>query len=571
MKKILGFLFLLSAVLAADEDVRLIRQADAYFEAKEYDRAFELYSSLLNENLAPWQVARLRYNLGTILMWKGEAEKAARQFAEVPFSVENTPYLTRALQTNLAILHFRMARAALSGEEGGMEAYSQAFFDLRTALGHVDRAERAECRLQEVKGNKGCEKRSDLKALREAIKNQYAIVLDHYGDAKIAEASPKEGIPYLIMGTNLAQSHLDFLDSIPSENVLKNDYKKLFTRDMQAWGLLWQAQEEKISELAGAHQAFDEGTRLMSGGKYGESRLAFLDAEAKLTELMQQLWGDDPFTELLRRVLVAYQYALDQSPIQSATVYQLTARQEQVNELAEDTLDKVESLAFSNQQLKTALEYARRGQSELSRLYLQEARQWLRRLLRSENPQPDELLEASLQDQLHALTLNHVLTRVDQSEESQESLLKGAQGYTLQTASPFLKAVLEKEIREWPERCQCKPWNRVIPLFIKGEEAASLADRLLKQNHENPQGMRQQEEAVKYWKKALHALRHPEEEKEKEKEEEKKEREEPPPPKDEGEGKQPIGEVMRQLQKMHRDDRRPTSDSRQTQKGIRPW
>lgn len=570
MKRVLAVFLLLAASLLAEEDVPLIRQADAYFEAKEYDRSYELYSSLLKEKLAPWQQARLRYNLATILMWKGEAEKAAAQFAEVPYSIEETPYLARALLTNLAILNFRMARAALSSGGGGLESYSRAFFYLRAALGDVDRAEMADCRLQEVKGSSGCEMENDLKILRKAIKNQYAVVLDHFGDAKIAEASPKEGIPYLITGTNLAESHLDFLESIPEKNPLKKAYNNLFARDMQAWGLLWKSQEEKVAELASAHKAFDEGTHLLSEEKYSESRLAFLEAEAKLTELMQELWGDDPLTELLRQMLVAYQYALDQHPIQSSTLYQLVARQQQVNELAEGNLDGMEFLTFSNQQLDAALEYARKGETDSSQLYLLEARQWLLRLLRSEQPNPEEILEASLQDQVHALNLNHVLNRDENRVKDQESLLKGAQGFTLQTAVPFLEAVLEKEVREWPERCQCKPWNRVIPLFLKGETAAKLAESYLKQDPDDPQGMRKQEEAVKYWKEALHALRHPEKEEKKDDKEEKRQ-EEPPPPQEEGEEKQPIEEVMRQLQKMHRDDRRPASGSRQTQKGIRPW
>ncbi|ADI37701.1 hypothetical protein [Waddlia chondrophila] len=567
MRWCLGFFILLTMFLGADEEMQLIRQADAYFHAKEYTRAFELYASLLNENLASWQQARLRYNLGTILMWKGEAEKASRQFSEVPFSIKSTPYLARALQTNLAILNFRMARAGLSGGKADLEIYSQALRELRTAMEHVDRAEKAECRLQEVKGGKRCGWKSDLKELREAIKYWLAVVLDDYGNAKVVESPSKEGIPYLITGTNLAEAHLDFLESVPAENPLRDAYQKLFTRDMQAWGLFWQAQEEKIEELASARSAFDQGTRLMEEAKYGKSRLAFLDAEAKLTELMQQLLGDDPFTELLRKVLIDYQYALDQLPVQPATLYQLTVRQKQVNEIAEGSNAKMEFLGLSNVQLEMALESAKRGQEALSRLYLQEARQWMRRLLRGENPSPEEILEASLQDQEHALEFNYALERVENREEKLEALLKGAQSLTLQTAAPFLKAVLEKEIQEWPKRCQCTPWNRVIPLFAKGEEAALAAEALFKQNHESPQGMRKQEEAVDYWKQALRALRHPEEEKK----EEEKPQQKPPPPQEEKEEKQPIEEVMRQLQKMHRDDRKADPGSRQIQKGIRPW
>ncbi len=562
-------LVFLTAYLAADEEVQLIRQADAYFHAREFDRAYELYASLLEENLAPWQKARLRYNLGTILMQKGDAEKARLQFAEVQHSIENTPYLSRALQTNLAILNFRLARSVLSGNKGGLDAYSQAFFYLRAALDHTNRADLAECQLQTVKGRSDCESQDDLKTLRMAIKNQLAIVLDHYGDAKVSEATPKEGVPFLITGTNLAESHLDFLDSLPSDNSLRDSYQELFTKDMQAWGLLWKTQVEKLPDLKSAHTAFDEGTKLMGNGNYSSSRIAFLDAEAKLTELMQKLWGDDPLTELLRKILVAYQYALDQFPVQASTLYQLDTQQRQVNELVEEGVSNTDFLNFSNQQLRAALEYARRGEGDRSRFYLHEARQWIRRLLREDDQDPEGILEASIQDQVHSLRLNHLTAQMKESGDNFISLLNGAQQYTLQTATPFIPAVLEKEKREWPERCQCKPWNRVIPLYIEGERAAVIAEELLENDPEDPFAMRKQEEAVKYWKEALHALRHPEEETEEEEEKEDEKQEEPPP--QEEEEKQPIGEVMRQLQQMHREDKRPVSGSQQTQKGIRPW
>lgn len=570
MKKLLIPL-LFFAFLSAEEDVLLVRQADAYYQAKEFDKAYDLYASLLKEKIAPWQEGRLRYNLGTILLSKGDPEGALDQFTQVQASVEGSPYLMRALQTNLAILNFRIARAVLAKNEAGMEEFSRAFYNLRAALVHAEKAEKAECGVQALKGRKECRSTHDLIMLHKAIKNQLAIVLEQYGEAKISAANVKEGMPFLISGTNLAESHLDFIQTIPEGHPLKDKYRNLFVRDLYSWDILWDTQEEKLQELEDPYLEYQKGVDLFQEEEFGQSRIAFLDVEAQLTKIMESLWGEDPFKDLLRKLLTSYRYALDQVPLQPSALYQLVKEQLQVGEVVEDGLSSLEFLEFSTQQLQASLAFAREGKRDLARYYLEEAKQWVRRLLRSELPGPEEVLESSIQDQVHALTLNHILDQIEENTENPVSLLNGAQSFTLQTTTPFIDSVLEKQIQDWPEVCQCKPWNRVIPLFVKGEQSALEAEKLLKLDPSNPIAMRKQEEAVKYWTDALNQMRHPEDEDEEVKEEEKEEEEETPPPPEEEEQKESIDEVMRQLQQMHRDDQQPGSDSKQIQKGIRPW
>lgn len=570
MKKLFVAL-LFTSILPAQEDVLLVRQADAYYEAKEFDKAYDLYASLVKENLEPWQEARLQYNLGTILLSKGDPAGALELFTQLQFSVEGSPYLTRALQTNPAILNFRIARAVLSNKDAGIEDYSRAFYNLRSALAHTEKAERAECGVQALKGRDECRSAQDLLTLRKAIKNQLASVLDRYGESKISAASVKEGIPFLISGTNLAESHLDFFESIPKDHPLRQKYRDLFVRDLYSWDILWDSLEGKLEELQDPYLEYQQAVQAFQEEEIDQSRLAFLDVEAKLSKMMEALWGEDPLKDLLRKLLVSYRYALDQVPVQPSTLYQLLKEQLRIEEVVEDGLSSLEFLEFSNQQLQSSLAFAREGKRELARYFLEEAKQWIRRLLRSETPGPEEVLEASIEDQVHALTLNLIQDRIAEEQEKSISILNGAQIFTLQTTQPFIDAVLEKQLRDWPETCQCKPWNRVIPLFVKGEQSALEAERLLKLDPDDALAMRKQEEAIKYWKDALHHLRHPEEEEEEEKKEEEKEEETPPPPPEEEEQKEPIDEVMRQLQQMHRDDQQPKSDSQQIQKGIRPW
>ena len=63
------------------------------------------------------------------------------------------------------------------------------------------------------------------------------------------------------------------------------------------------------------------------------------------------------------------------------------------------------------------------------------------------------------------------------------SLLTASQKDTVQTANPFLKAVLAQQILAFQSpkeesgmpRCQEKPWDEVLPLFDLGTVSASNA------------------------------------------------------------------------------------------------
>jgi hypothetical protein len=95
--------------------------------------------------------------------------------------------------------------------------------------------------------------------------------------------------------------------------------------------------------------------------------------------------------------------------------------------------------------------------------------------------------------------------------------------------------------------CQCSPWDVVIPLFEKGDEAARKASQLLKEQNRDL-SMIYQQEAVKYWSEALEAMKNPI----------KKEKPRPDP-------------TLSRLQKMADEDRKPKPEPQQINKGNRPW
>lgn len=565
MKKILKvpllILFFISSSLCAQENVLLTRQADAYFQAKEFDEAKALFDPLKEQKMPAWQKGRVLFNIGSILLEKGEYKQANQYFSSIPFTPKVTPLLDRALQTNLAVLKYREGLQATQSKKQSLDLYSRAFYLLRQALQHIDKAEEASCYLQEVEGRGGCRQEGDLVEMRSAIKRELAITAQKFSERKIDEIPIKEGVPFLISGINLAQTYLEFMTVTFLSAEQKKAYLKLYSTDLDSWCSLWDAQQVKMKALEPAYLEFVKGAESLRQGELGESQLAFLSSEATLMKLMNSLWGDDPLRDLLQKLIVSYQRALDQVPLQPPNLYRLVTQQNQVQELIEGSKLFSEYLTFSDTQLKSSLEYARKAKRFLSRFYLEEAKQWVRRVLR-DDAGPEEVLEGAIQDQVHALTLSHLTDEIEQDKETPFSILKGSQSFTLQTALPFISAVLEKQKQDWPTVCQCKPWNQVIPLFVKGELAAINAQKMLEKDPVNPLVMIKQEEAVKYWKEALEKMRNPEEE---------QEPPQMPPPPQEQESQTSMDEVLRQLQNMSKDDRKPKPDSKETQKGIRPW
>jgi hypothetical protein len=227
---------------------------------------------------------------------------------------------------------------------------------------------------------------------------------------------------------------------------------------------------------------------------------------------------------------------------------------------------------MANNFLEKSLGFARQAKHANARFYLNLAKHWIQRLLRTKTRKgnvPDEILEDAIEDQSHALELKRINQIIEGDKEPNRGFLVNSQDFTLKTAEPFFSAVIEKEIREFPGRCQCKPWNKVIPLFEKGREAAEKSLDLIRKGERPELAMKEQEKAIKYWKEALEKLRHPDEEEEPPPQPEQQPEAPTPPP--EPEESTSIDEVMKLLQQMDQDDRRPEPTETTPQQGLRPW
>ncbi len=562
MKRVLWLLLLFSR-LEALEEVILARQAEAYFEAGEHDKAKALFEKLKQQKLMTWQQERLLYNLGTIALDQGAYQEALHQYASVRFSPESTPFLSRALKTNMAIIYYRQALVHLRRPALTLEDYSRILFLLRESLRHIEEAETAACALQKLEGRIRCVEEQDLKALRKGVKKEQALTAKRYGEAKILETPVKEGLPYLLYGVNQAQGYIDFLERSSLSGELQEGYVKLFYNALASWLPFWDSQVEKLADLGTAKEKFIEGLAFLEKNKLPQGRLAFLTSEAVLSSLMKKLWGEDPLRTVVQKLLVSYKRIVDQVMPQASMLYLLEAEQLQVRDLMQSGGIKLEEADASAQALRESLESVRASKKHHARFYLVESQQWMRRLLRKLTPEhsedPEGILSGAIEDQEHALSLHHVLRGVEGGREKPLGILRKAQKLTLETVEPFISAVMLKEVNDWPEKCQCQPWKQALPLFFKGEDAAREAVNLLLGEKDLYQAMGKQEDALRFWKEALRSMRDPKEEKQPES-----------APTQEQE-KPSVQEILRMLQNMAKEDKPIKEEQAPPKQGIRPW
>lgn len=572
MKKIVifGIFILFTDPLRADDEILLTRQAEAYYQAKEYTNAIDLLNKIVDETMQPWQKERLLYNIGTIYLEQEEWQKAAEQYAEITRLSEQSYLLARALKTNQAILYFRQGINLLNqGSHLTLDDYSKTIYLFIDSLTNIKEAQKAQCHLEIFLGGTDCENSVDLVDLHSAVKRAMAITLDKYGEAKIESSPVKEGVPFLLSGVNLALSDINFLESKELDDSLRGSYLTLFSRDMDSWLSLWDAQLAQLDSLDVAYHDFKEGVLQMNNQKLEESRIAFLSCEASLSDLIHSLWGMDPWVKLIQNLLTDYQRTLVQVPIQVSTLYQLQTEQNQVEESAKKSDMSLEELTHAAQALGKSLDFAKQGKTTESSFFLNQAKQSILILLRKKTEikkEPKQILVDAIEDQTYAITLFRLSQNINKQSELIDLILRDSQQSTMKTVEPFLSSVLAKETLDFPKSCQCKPWDQVIPLFEKGRVAAKEAMQRVHLRQKVLPTMILQENALKFWREALEKLKHPEQGST-----ESPQQNQPPPPSNPNQQPQSTDQVLKLIQQMDQEDQLPNSTEQYIQQGERPW
>lgn len=549
----LVILIISTATLEAQPGMRWV---SAYDEAGDVEKATELLEELKGVNPQSWQQAFLLYDQGTVEMEGEELKDAIMKLQAVPLDEKSSPLLKRNVRLNLGLAWLRL------GDLSKEQDFSLARFSYRQVLREMEGANLAACELVKLEGGEGCDTFPEIENLRLHARRQLSQLLTNFEKVDL-----RQGIPLILSGIGSARQYLEFLKVLPPENPYYQKYLAYGIRAMEGALPVWESLKLEIMDhqprvaLERAEDEYHKSVRELRNEEFEKSLVALQNASDQMADLMGWIWSDDPIVGIIQNLLAYYHLVLGQIPLQESSLYGLQTEQTKVHGLLRSSDRNLNEMERADRFLRRSIESVKEYESSLARVFLEEARMQIERIIRQEET-VEEILESAIEDQQHAIQMHQLLQEVSKGQDKVVPLLEFNQKDTLDTASPFLEAVFALQEKEFANECQCKPWDQVLPLFDRGWNEAQEAKKLLSRVETYPRALLWQERALNDWKEALKRLR---------------EEEQPEPevaeaaPEEEQTEEQNVEEVLRQLQEMNLDDRDSRPQQRVLQEGVRPW
>lgn len=515
--RILMIILWLQISLEAVENIdAAMWKASNYVTSGEYVLAVQTYQNLLSAELPDWQRELIQYNIATAVLSKGLNQEALALLNNLPVDEKTPPLFKRSLETNLALTQL-----------------NQPEVDWLTAMKALQKATTSNCQIYEImtKGQP-CESNHNewvkkLKQIRAYIKQQvakkegeslslmealfiFAIYFDEW-----KEKSPHEQL--------LTQERARLQ---PLEALLDEEQRKSFEK---FWSLInekkWQEAEQMASELS-------------------EQILSQLES--------QQNHLVDGINPIVKRVL--NEFSLQSGSVQNLEKYlALAAKLAKQKKWQEGYAAALQSVKAANQSLD-------KGHRIEASLHLGIANGIIQQTKFNKSAIPQKVLMDIIADEKNDLRLTQFMLDKDKLEEVPDDLFKQLykeQNETLAMVEDYYQSVLDFQKKDFAKKCQCSPWNQVLPLVEEGKQAAEdAAEELNKTSPQFAFVRENQKKAINRWEKALEMQQKQSEDSQSN---------------SSNEQSQAMNQVFQYLQEMDQEDQRPAGQPSEQLGGFRPW
>lgn len=310
---------------------------------------------------------------------------------------------------------------------------------------------------------------------------------------------------------------------------------------------------------------------------------------ASLEKLLQEFPKSGPLKDAVKQLLAAYELVLINDPLQATDLSQILEVQTMLEERVKQSDPAVmEEYGKSQKYLMSAIQSVSESHPIKAHLFAEVARFYLNEILENLDPiyksKAGDVLENAIAKQGFLLLMENLKGQMSENEKDLgdvNSLMTELQFSVLKTADLFMDAVIaqQKEVFQAPaigkDRCQCRPWDEVIPLFIQGYTHAERAYRHLEKGNVNLIGVKRlQKSAINKWKEALQKMRSSSVAQQKQ--EQQKQPEQMQPQKEqlqENRQNAKFNEILRMVQDMENDDRSQPQQLKSTgsKREDRPW
>lgn len=569
------FLLFHSSLFAADQPYKEeMGKAAAYFQAKDYTSAEDVYKNLLKMPLSKRESSIIHYDLGTTLLAENNLVEAIEAFQAITLTEISDPLIKYRLYQNLGVGYLREGLRLLSTSTTE-ENFRKVVVQLRESTYALEEAEKAFCLYKQLEGNEKCTLPSDLVETITVAKKNLSDTLIQQQTFISKQAELPRSLPLLMLSLKELLENLTFIDNRPVPSDLQTKYIERFAAQADSWEPIWSSiYAKQYDQIHDAYKYYHVAVRFMEKKRWDLSYEAIKDAQAQLNTMINDYRKNASPADLYRFLLNLYVDALAENPLQQSSLLHLDKFQK---EMVLYFFAAPLTIGTVQENLNSALSAISQGKSGLARVFLEEAAQDLKELIeKSSAPKthqdPITTLEKAIDAQKHALKVYRYFLTISKSELIAK-LIRQTQEKVLLKAKDFITSAIVSQQqnyqKEWvpglaDTRCQYHPWNEVMPLFIKGKRSAETAAAYLGENGINGSSAisEEQRKTVESWMDGLAKLKEPPQTgkcgtKKEENEPEQKD--------------QQMDDVLTALQQMDLEDK-PSPQSFQANKEVlRPW
>lgn len=283
------------AIQSNDTAYAQVMQANMYFDAEDYSRAFSEYETTFDDRLNGWEQAVLLYNMGAALLAQGRWEDALYSFERAADKGDALPLLNQRLAANTALASLMFFRTRCEEIKNNPQATHEEYFEMmvffRKVKADIEAALSAWCALFADEGATQCPLSITLNEIQAEAKRVYAELLKTYQQDPRLHAPKDATISTIVTGTPLEQA----------VQQLSKDYTNVLTSEpMQQTALQQLSKEQEAAksvfdgspyqeEYHSMQQYLTKGADALIANQPDMARVFVLAAQFLLNDIADQL------------------------------------------------------------------------------------------------------------------------------------------------------------------------------------------------------------------------------------------------------------------------------------------
>ena len=492
-----------------NENIQLAEQAAAFFAARDYNKANEIYDQLLAKEMPEWERFRAIYNKGVIKLAQNRFKEAFSLFESIPVEKVTSMSFIEKLMMTQSMNYFQASlMSGLNDEERVLLFLDSSLF--------LTSATQMSCENQKAVElvDEKCLVPSEFEFLsRQITIDRAELLLKQLRAALQAEAGNSTLLLIQIGLDRLVDlMHAMHVEAIPLP--LQEEYRSFIIHEAESLLPLWKTlQESKVDvrekdAVDAASKSYFSVLELIKKANWKESIAQLTILKTQLNDLSITLGFSH--TDI-KRLLIEYILILNKGFLEGQDLQKIQKQLQLVSNPTELIKKSIENLKISIQKIESGKEAAARLFVWASFYYLKDSTEEVI------EDDPFQVLQKALEyaKRSRQLTLLAQLKKEMSGDEQVHALLVGMENKTLEVANNFIERVLIQQNEHFKgseekasARCQKYPWEQVIPLFENGYRSARLAQAQLSENPSRLSlALSDQYFTIKYWTQALDFLR----------------------------------------------------------------